>query len=398
MKIMLLPVFLLIGRIACAQSNNLVGIIIDADSKAPVGNCSVFISNTKWGTTTDETGRFAIQDIPGYYMLRLVVSSVGYETFIYDFSTQQLPLNLSISLNKKIVDMTNVNIVPYEPNGWQRWGFVFIRNFLGGSDNAYDCQIENTSTIKFRNNKKENTLEAEADAVLIIRNYHLGYLIRYKLEKFQYNYKTLQVSYSGYPLFQEMEPNEHLWPKFRWERERTYHGSLMHFIRSLYTKSLAEEGFEVRRTMQVLTNDTVWNNRKSGHKFYCYDSTGHKVKPPYLLRRVWKDSLYSSAMPADSLVFNGTNNERNVFSFDNSLAVYYLKEKEPQNYRFSIHSSEDGDFQFSRFTILNKEKKIFIESNGSYDPGFELLVEGYLGWEKVGDFLPLDYTPDDNNK
>src|SRR4051812_16416273 len=85
-----------------AQQNAILGIVIDADSKAFINGCNVFLNNSSKGAITDAAGKFILRDIPEGGSLQLVVSSIGYETFTYSFSPQQLPLNLNISLNKKI--------------------------------------------------------------------------------------------------------------------------------------------------------------------------------------------------------------------------------------------------------------------------------------------------------
>jgi hypothetical protein len=39
-----------------------------------------------------------------------------------------------------------------------------------------------------------------------------------------------------------------------------------------------------------------------------------------------------------------------------------------------------------------------IYANGSYADPFGILVEGYIAWERVGDLLPMDYSPKPSNK
>src|SRR6187402_2747223 len=123
MRLFLLLNFLLLNFGLRGQTNAITGVIIDADNAEPISTCNVFISNTGLGSVTDAGGKFTLYNVPWYSSLRLVVSSVGYETFTYDFSAKQLPLNLKISLNKKVVDLTNVQIIPYETDGWQKWSY-----------------------------------------------------------------------------------------------------------------------------------------------------------------------------------------------------------------------------------------------------------------------------------
>ncbi len=397
MKTFSFIVLFLLNAFVHAQKNSIIGVVIDADSKAPIGNCNVFISNTTAGTVTDTAGQFRLYNIEeGSF--ELVLSSVGYETFIYNFSSEQLPLNVKVSLNKRVIEMENVTITPFEIEGWKKWGSLFMNHFLGQSENGYRCEIENADIIKFRMYKKEGLLEASADGILIIRNYPLGYLIKYQLEKFVFDFKNQRVSYSGYPLFLEMEPGQPLSPAYRWKRLKAYKGSIMHFIRSLSTNKLTEEGFEVRRMELVPGNDTIMNDGKRMHKFFMYDSAGRQKIPPFIVKKAGKERTDTFLLTKDSIVFKGIDSVSIVLSFNNYLSVFYLHEKEPESYRRSARSVKSRDFQYSKFTILNKEKKILIESNGYYYPALDFFVEGYLAWEKIGDQLPLDYIPNESGK
>lgn len=377
-----------------AQKNTVMGIVVDAENKNALSGCNVFINNTSKGSITDSSGSFILHEIAGTGSLQLVVSSIGYETFTYDFSGQQLPLNLKISLNKKIVLMDGVIIAPYELNGWEKWGKIFMDNFLGQSENAGKCEIDNPAVIKFRRNKKDDTLEAESDGMFIVRNYNLGYVIKYQLDKFLIDFKNGRISFLGYPLFMEMEPNQPLLPEYQRARSAAYKGSLMHFMRSVYADKLTDEGFEVRRMQLIPRNDTIVNDGKRAHKFFIIDSTGKKKFPPYSINKRPKEKMDTFLLTKDSIVFKNMNSVSNVLSFNNYLVVKYLHEKEPQRYYEKNFSGNRRNFQLSKFSILNSDKKIVIQQDGFYSPALDLLVEGYLAWEKLGDFLPWDYEPE----
>ncbi|MEO8771345.1 MAG: carboxypeptidase-like regulatory domain-containing protein [Ferruginibacter sp.] len=394
MKFFAISIMLLFGCIVQAQKNTIIGIVIDADNKISLNGSNVFLSNTSKGTATDTSGKFILNNIPDGKFLQLVVSSVGYETFTYTFSSQQLPLNLKISLNKKIVEMEGVVIIPYEVNGWEKWGKTFMDNFLGQSDNAFKCEIDNPKQIKFRRNKKDDTLEAESDGMFIIRNYNLGYAIKYQLDKFVMDFKHSRVSYTGYPLFMEMEPNEPLAPEYKWKRAIAYKGSMMHFIRSLYADKLKEEGFEVRRMELLPTNDTIINDGKTMHHFFTIDSMGKRKSPPYIVNKAGKEKIDTFLLTKDSIVFKDNDSVSNVLSFNNYLVVHYLNESEPEFYSRRNYATKARDYQLSKFSILNDDKKILIEPDGYYSPALDLFMEGYLSAEKMGDFLPWDYVPD----
>lgn len=133
-----------------------------------------------------------------------------------------------------------------------KYGQFFMDNFIGTSALAKDCKLKNPQTIQFRYNKKENILRAFADEPIILENRAMGYILKYDMNIFEYNYSTRIFYFQGYPLFKEMETGRKKLGK-RWKKNRTdaYYGSLMHFMRSLFRNKLIEEGFEVRKLIKV---------------------------------------------------------------------------------------------------------------------------------------------------
>ncbi|WP_315816906.1 hypothetical protein [Paraflavitalea speifideaquila] len=93
---------------------------------------------------------------------------------------------------------------------------------------------------------------AVADEPLIIENRALGYRIKYQLEDFIYNMSERTLLYVGYTLFEDMAADRNRIPR-RWvvARKHAYEGSMMHFMRSLYTNKLDMDGFEVQRMVKV---------------------------------------------------------------------------------------------------------------------------------------------------
>jgi hypothetical protein len=187
----------------CAQTS-LKGKVVTSDTHKPVVSANVFLSNTSIGTVTDENGEFSITHFPaGRY--DLVVSYIGYESYVISVQSNKLPARLEISLKPKVNELKEVILEPYEKNGWEKWGTFFMENFIGMSAFAEDCKLLNKEVIKFRFSKKNNTLQAFADDRLVIENKELGYLLKYDLVSFDFDFNTRRFLYQGYPLFEEME-------------------------------------------------------------------------------------------------------------------------------------------------------------------------------------------------
>ena len=140
-----MPAFLisiLLSSLAVFSQRTIKGRVIDAVSRQPIAGSSVFISNTSRGTVSDRNGDFELTDIAiGKY--DLIISSVGYQTNVFNFSTDELPLNLRIELQIKVRELDNVTIEPSVEETWEKWGKSFTDNFIGMTPNAATCRIKN---------------------------------------------------------------------------------------------------------------------------------------------------------------------------------------------------------------------------------------------------------------
>ena len=247
--------FLLLLMSALVHAQTLRGIVLSADNRQPVPAASVFLSNTGVGTITRDDGRFELNRFPsGRY--ELVVTSLGYETYSVVVQSVSLPEQLQILLKPKARELQEVVVEPYEKNGWEKWGKFFLENFIGISAYANEVRLKNPGVIRFRHNKKTNTLNAYADEALVIENNALGYVLRYQLEQFEYRFSANMLLFQGFPFFEEMVSRRSGKMK-RWQsnRENVYEGSLMHYYRSLFRNKLVEEGFELRRSVDVVNQE-----------------------------------------------------------------------------------------------------------------------------------------------
>ena len=376
------------------------GKVLDAASHLPVPGTSVFLNNTSRGTMTDNAGNFQITNVPeGKH--ELVVSSIGYETRVYSFRHEQLPLHLEIELKIKVRELEEVKVEPYEDAPWDKWGKAFISNFIGLTSNADRCKIRNTEDIRMRYYRNSNRLTAWADKPLIIENKALGYTISYQLEHFEIKFGEGASIYLGYPLF---EVNGH--GKFKEQRQETYNGSMMHFIRSLYRDSLEQNGFQVRRM------HLVPNHEKSRVR-YVYGPTSFIVLNPRDVqnrkpeKEIPRDSLAyykkvlqqpdfleifgEKQLTADSLVIKNDGPYKLVY-FPNYLAITYMNEMEEKEYARTRKGGAKPGKQYSIITMTGSGG-VWIEANGNYFDPREIFSLGYWGWsDKMADNLPLDYS------
>src|SRR5262249_7080918 len=153
--------------------------------------------------------------------------------------SDKLPIKLSMQMDLKVQELSEVTVEPTDPNGLQNWGKLFFDNFLGTSFAGSRCRIVNKNALRFRYNQSQGKLTVIADEPLIIENDYLGYTLQYQLEEFTYTQQDHVIFFYGYTLFKEK--SAHTSKRFIDRRQEVYNGSMAHFMKSLYNDSLQEE-------------------------------------------------------------------------------------------------------------------------------------------------------------
>jgi hypothetical protein len=387
----------------------LKGKVVTSDTRKPVVSANVFLSNTSVGTITDENGEFIITHFPdGRY--DLVVSYIGYESYIISIQSNKLPAGLEVVLKPKVNELKEVILEPYEKNGWDKWGSFFMENFIGTSAYAEDCKLLNKEVIKFRFSRKNNTLQAFADDRLVIENKALGYLLKYDLISFDFDFNTRRFLYQGYPLFEEMETKREGLHK-RWinNREEAYYGSIMHFMRSLYRNKLIEQKFEVRRLIKLSSEEqkrvkSAYLKARmpismNGNNIAVADDSRSELHPDTLAyyRKVMQDPegfniLINQLLPGDSIAY-AIDSLVAGFEFPDNLQVVYPPKKTPFQYgRTMRRIPKEEPITSELFRVTRDPIKVL--ANGSFFEGTNLISSGYWAWsEKIAALLPTDYWP-----
>lgn len=382
-------------------AQSLQGKVVASDTRQPIAAASIFLSNTSVGTIANDKGEFTIARFPAG-RFDVVVSSIGYETQIITVNSTQLPELLTITLQPKAKQLQEVILEPYDANGWYKWGNFFIENFIGKSAFASQCNFKNKDALKFRFNKKQNTLKAFADEPLVIENQALGYVLRYELKLFEYDFTKRIFLYQGYPLFEEMKAKRSGIAK-RWakNREEAYYGSVMHFMRCVYRNKIVEEGYELRKLIRVPNQEKI--RVKQLYKSFVLRGTstidvnamGGDSSAYYqriLQEPDSKDFLINKILPGDSVAY-ALNSTTAALEFTDYLQVTYTKKKEPFEYYNSIGKRFGDNAVVSELSLPNKTG-VAVLANGSYYEGLNLLTSQFWAWwEKAATLLPLDYWP-----
>jgi hypothetical protein len=337
------------------------GKVIDKNSKAPMQSASVFAQYTTIGTPADAQGNFTLQLPNGGY--DLIVTFTGYTTETRRISSADTGNNnIVIEITQKDKAMEAVSIVASNEvkDGWERYGFFFTDNFIGKTLFSSDCHILNKDVLRFFFSKKRNRLKVLASAPLEIINDALGYKIKYALDSFTYEYGSQITLFTGYPLFEEMQPaNDAQQQRWHVNRMQAYNGSILHFMRSVYNKALKENGFEI----QFLVKDADGRD------------TAIQIKDFYGALNYHKDD--------SSKTVDMKPNQKD-------MAVIYGNEQPEKNYLAEV---DDAPKKYE-LSIITLAQPVTIEQNGYYYDQNDITINGYWTWEKVGDMVPYDFNPD----
>ncbi len=358
MKYLFSAMFILAFNLtAFCQYTALTGNVTDASGN-PLQGASVFAQNTTIGTATDASGNFKIWLPAGGH--DLVISFTGFNNESVRVNSGDNGRHLTFRLQPKAKEIADVAVVATNEvrDGWVKHGAFFVEQFIGRTQNSRDCFIRNPEVLKFYHYRRSNRLKVIATEPLLIENRSLGYNIRYDLDSFTHDYKTSVSLYTGAPLFEEIQTADSS-EKIRWDaaRRTAYAGSLLHFMRSIYRKDLARDGFEVQFVM------------RNSDKEYAV-----KLEDFY-------NSLRYSIDDSTGLV--------KLDPFQKHVGVIFTKEKPEENYNL-FNEDEPEAFQFSVVNFTPAEP-LYIEQNGYFFEQPDVSLDGYWTWERVADLLPYNY-------
>jgi hypothetical protein len=261
-KVKLLLMFLLAGNANFVPAQVIRGTIVEFQTEDVVSFASVYFSGTTIGTVTGEDGKFEM-DISGQPLLPLTVSAVGYSSVtLVEYSVDE---PLKIYLTPRVYEIAPIEVTTSSLERERRANLRVFRNqFLGRTSYARRCEIINEHDITFNYGSDKDTLIAIAFKPLQVRNNALGYIITFHLERFEFYRKTGSVLYTGTFIFREIPAGIGSMSQIERRRNNAYHGSVMHFFRSLWDNDLADQGFMVRDHESNLLSyeDIVFSDEK----------------------------------------------------------------------------------------------------------------------------------------
>ncbi|MFQ5677258.1 MAG: carboxypeptidase-like regulatory domain-containing protein, partial [bacterium] len=351
----------------------ITGRVTDGKTYQPLENVNVFIANTMIGAATNSQGVYEIKNVPlgrnemvvtmiGYKTRRLQLKLIKSKRYRYDFK-----------MKSQVLSAPSIEISAKESKKWRKRLEKFEGHFLGTSKNASQCTIMNPEVLEFKDGKDGSKhYIAVAHEPLEIENKALGYRLYFLLNRFEA--KNNRVIYGGDARFEEIA-SANISEKKTWQknRQKTYDGSLRHFLASLNANRFRREGFYAENVLDI-SRDKMSGLRSEIRK---------------------RDILTSGELP----------NEKRI-NFKNYLEVMYTHELEEEayvNYRLSKEfasgfkkpeslSKLREPLEQKSWIFLNSEN-VAMDTLGHLIDPLSMTTYGYWAWQRVGDMLPLDYMP-----
>ena len=315
------------------------GKVVDFNTGEPLESVSIYFDNTTIGTTTDQNGEFTIT-YNDAIVSGLVLSYLGYETvMISDYrskSFQEFRLRPSINELDTVVINEDVGLTRRQKLR------LFRQEFLGASENGRRCKILNEDDIYLRFSSKDQTLIASSIKPIIVLNKALNYELDYNIVDFEIAFSHTEpknnvfrinsVSYAGTIFYNDLGKGDRTRNSIQKKREKTYNGSVQHFMRSLYFDKLESEGYELY-------------------------FKGFKVSPEKYLKATTTQE-----------------NDLKRFHINGKLSIRF--NKRVQSFIQPIRNY------------------FYVDQYGNHSPTNAVLFGGDMGRQRVGDILPLDYGLD----
>lgn len=364
----------------------LSGIVLDSTDRQPIPFATVYFDGTTNGQTTDEKGQFALPvegvDLP----VVLVVSHISYNPLTLQLD--HAASNLTLVLTPR--SQTTGTVVVQDRNQREKNLLEFRNLFLGSDSWGKNARIRNEEALVFDRDYVQQRLEvrndymrrmllenqqvekrwsadgsyvefdkvlnlkATATAPLIIELPDLGYTLQLDLVSFQVDYEQGSSAYLGYYFFQAQEGTKgQVRPRHQKNREKAYYNSPQHFLRSVFSGTLAENGFRIFQEVREPDNKQT--------RVELFDLQPFVVK-----------------LSDDLMAIRGLNGRKLIVLYYGDAQGRPLPEA-----KWKRHQPAQSGLHFG-------EDECFIRADGTIGDS-RLLFSGSMGGRGVAWILPADY-------
>ncbi|MFD0748955.1 carboxypeptidase-like regulatory domain-containing protein [Mucilaginibacter calamicampi] len=367
---------------------NITGRVTD-ETGQPLPGATIFLSNSKWAAGTDGEGRFKLSGVPaGNY--EMLVRMMGFVTITQRLTISTKSLNINFTLKPDAISLNEAKITAKPDGNRARYLKMFTEVFIGQSRIAKKSKIVNSDVLRFKYINGAGTLTASSTDFIKIENAGLGYNVYYLLNSFSFNRQEQSFSYKGKIYFEELKGDEKKQKEWEQNRSSVYYGSMQHFFRSLYNGTTEGQGFKIFKIADSELRQTANYNisgsargRLAGISRIMIDQANIKPINPELLL---KNSDLNRVLNLPLLV---NRNDTTRFY------ICYVRKSEPVEF---LNSGAHlyipvPNAQISRLYQL--DDNIVLNKNGTLNSQKGVMIEGFWGWQRVGDVLPEELLPAD---
>ncbi|HVW95424.1 MAG TPA: carboxypeptidase regulatory-like domain-containing protein [Mucilaginibacter sp.] len=392
-KTLMLILFLL--PVAAISQVTVTGVVKNGVNGKPVSGALVFLSNTTISARTTAKGGFSLKNInPGTY--DLVIWRDGFSVYsrpvVVDSAALVLPAATISESKHPVTPLTEEDKLTRK-----KYLKLLKTEFLGSTAIAGESRFTNDTTLRLTYDGRTSTLTASSDGFLTIENDALGYSIKYFLKNFKLTTGLERIAeYSGFALFDKLKGTSVQERAWQTDRQEAYEGSEMHFLRSAVKGDLWGQGFKVlslpentERPSDSLINEKLKKFIALSNDKNYRDSLAYWVKKKNLPKTPGK-VLPVALTAGDFVAASGENGMFRLFCNNCDLYVNYNKYHEVDTVALDklLFASNQ-----SNILISFKRSGVLFDRNGQLaDPG-DLQLRGVWSRKRVGDMLPLDFTP-----
>ncbi len=301
------------------------GYVYNKVNQKPLSSVALYFNNTTIGAITNDNGYFEMK--APKINTELVIQHLGYrDEIIKNINKNEL---LHIYMAEKSDELDEVVVEYKDPLPLELRLSMFRKNFLGYVRNK-KCKILNEGNLILRYNIRKKTLLAKSKKPILVENRTLGYKLEFSLIHYLSENKSFgskKVSYYGTTKFESISDKR----KIIKNRKKAYFGSILHFMRSIYNKSLKEHKFGAVNNGIIVDLDT------------------------FIKVKINKDMAYVQVLK------------------DTLDIIYYKNNAKRQS------------------KMIVKGKKFTIDKFGNHYSDPKIIFSGDMGMQKTCDMLPLDY-------
>lgn len=394
-RLYLFTTIILLLNLSNASAQVFEGTVLDEETGEPVPYTSIFLTNTTLGVSADHNGNFSLAIPDGNY--EVVVRMLGYNLLVFTLRTAEMGPSYLIKLKPDVRELPDIKVESKRDELWHRNLEIFKDHFLGTSDRARKCEILNPEVLILDSETKPGVLTAKAHDMLKIINPRLGYEISYVLIEFKLDGIKGEVFFQGHPSYTNLSKyNSHLPGRIKRNREKAYKGSLHHFLKSVYEGNAGREGYLVRQVKKMANPERPSDQEIADAKEKIRLTSSHAEKNSLYRDYLVKESLPNTIYEGETSYANTGefisrfNDGKVVLHFEDYLEVTYTKQKVERAYP-GIYPDDKPRAQIS-ILRMNVPSTVINHQGTTYNP-FDIFLLGYMGWEKMGDMMPIDYIP-----